>query len=94
MKPHLRSGPKSRRPNRLEAQTQDNLGIAWWSMPTGDKGENLRRAITAYEAALTIQTKDTDPTDWAMTQNDLGSAWRDMPPGDKAGEPAESLRGL
>ena len=44
-------------------------------MPTGDKAENLRKAIAAYEAALTIRTKDADPTNWAVTQNNLGNAW-------------------
>ena len=53
-------------------------------MPTGDKSENLRKAITCYEAALTVRTKAADPTNWAVTQNNLGFAWGNMPTGDKA----------
>ncbi len=32
----------------------DNLGIAYNDLPTGDCGENLRRAIDCYEAALGV----------------------------------------
>lgn len=54
--------------------TQNNLGIAWRNLPTGDLGENLAKAIDAYEAALTVYTKDAHPVDWAMTQNNLAIA--------------------
>ena len=87
----LRSGVnglyQGRRPDELGG-TQNNLGLAWLNMPTGDKAENLGKAIACYEAALTVYTKAADPTNWAMTQNNLGVAWSDMPTGDKA----ENLR--
>jgi hypothetical protein len=66
------------------AMTQNNLGIAWSDLPTGDKAENLKKAIGAYEAALTVRTKDACPAEWASTQNSLGSAWRNLPTGNKA----------
>jgi|GEM_PF-4129089 len=56
------------------AMTQNNLGNAWQIMPTGDRGENLQRAIKAYKAALTVYTKVAHPVDWAMTQNNLAVA--------------------
>ena len=31
--------------------TQNNLGVAYRDLPTGDRGDNLRRAIACYEAA-------------------------------------------
>ncbi len=31
------------------ATTQNNLGIAWSNLPTGDRGENLYHAITCRE---------------------------------------------
>ncbi|HLW65536.1 MAG TPA: DUF4062 domain-containing protein [Gemmataceae bacterium] len=65
------------------AMTQNNLGIAWWSLPTGDRSKNLHKAIAAYEAALIVYTKDTHPAAWATTQNNLGLAWADMPTGDR-----------
>jgi tetratricopeptide (TPR) repeat protein len=70
------------------AAAQNNLGDAWLYMPTGERGENLRKAIAAYEAALTVYTKDAHRDDWARIQNDLGIAWRNMPTGDRS----ENLR--
>jgi hypothetical protein len=32
--------------------TQNNLGNIYRNLPTGDRGENLNRAIACYEAAL------------------------------------------
>ncbi len=64
--------------------TQNNLGNAWSDTPAGDKAENLHKAITCYEATLSVCTKTGDPFHWAMTQNNLGTAWRLMPTGDKA----------
>ena len=31
--------------------TQNNLGNAYLNLPTGDRGENLNKAIACYEAA-------------------------------------------
>ncbi len=54
--------------------TQNNLGIAYANLPTGDRGENLRRAMEYYEAALRVYTEEAAPTNWAMTQSNLGAA--------------------
>jgi tetratricopeptide (TPR) repeat protein len=70
------------------ATTHNNLGVAWAHMPTGNRSENLHKAIAAFEAALTVRTKEAHPADWAMTQNNLGNAWRSMPTGDRG----ENLR--
>jgi hypothetical protein len=48
--------------------TQNNLGIAYWSLPTGDRAENLKLAIAAYQAALRVRTEKDFPVDWAMPQ--------------------------
>jgi tetratricopeptide (TPR) repeat protein len=71
------------------AMTQLNLGaawshLAWLHLPTGNEADNLRKEIAAYEAALTVYTKETDPADWALTQNNLGRAWEQLPTGNKA----------
>jgi hypothetical protein len=66
------------------AGTQNNLGIAWTDIPTGDRAENLGKAIVAYGLALDVRTRETHPADWATTQNNLGEAWRNMPTGDRA----------
>jgi tetratricopeptide (TPR) repeat protein len=51
------------------ASAQVNLGTAWDALPTGDKSQNVKKAIAAYEAALDVYTKELYPTDWAKTQN-------------------------
>ncbi|MEB3831371.1 hypothetical protein, partial [Phormidium sp. CCY1219] len=53
-------------------------------LPTGDRAAHLQRAIECYQAALTVWTCESAPTDWAMTQNNLGSAYSDLPTGDRA----------
>jgi tetratricopeptide (TPR) repeat protein len=70
------------------AMMQNNLGIAWSELPPGDKAENLKKAIAAYEAALTVYTKEAYPAAWARTQSNLGAAWSKFPKGNRA----ENLR--
>ena len=70
------------------AGTQNNLGNAYSELPTGDRGENLRRAIACYESALRVYTEADFPSDWAVTQHNLGAAYRHLPTGDRG----ENLR--
>jgi tetratricopeptide (TPR) repeat protein len=53
------------------AMMQNSLGNAWLHRPTG---ENVEKAIAAYEEALTVYTKETHPIEWAKVQNNLGVA--------------------
>jgi len=64
------------------ANTQNNLGAAYWSLPTGNRSENLQKAIACYEAALRVRTEKDFPLDWARTQNNLGAAYWNLPTGD------------
>ncbi len=64
--------------------TQNNLGLAWNELPTGDRAKNLENAIACYTRALKVFTKADFPVDWAGTQNNLGLAWGDLPTGDRA----------
>jgi tetratricopeptide (TPR) repeat protein len=66
------------------AKTQNNLGIAYSELPTGDRAENMKKAIAAHEAALGVFTQKDFPTDWATAQNNLGSAYWALPTGDRA----------
>ncbi|MEM7577894.1 MAG: hypothetical protein AAF328_10515, partial [Planctomycetota bacterium] len=66
------------------AITQNNLGNAWQTLPTGDRSGNLGKAIDAYEAALEVTTRTAHPADWARTQNNLGNAWQTLPTGDRS----------
>jgi tetratricopeptide (TPR) repeat protein len=65
------------------AATQHNLGVAYWKLPTGDHGVNLRRAIECYRAALGVRTESKYPADWAVTQHNLGLSYSDLPTGDR-----------
>jgi class 3 adenylate cyclase/predicted ATPase len=65
------------------AAAQNNLGLAYRNLPTGDRGENLASAITCYEAALRIYTERDFPANWAQTQNNLGLAYWNLPTGDR-----------
>ena len=60
------------------AMAQYDLGAAYRDLPTGDRGENLRRAIACYEAALRVYTESDFPSAWATTQNNLGLALREL----------------
>ena len=50
----------------------------------GSRAENLEAAIKAFEAALTVRTREAFPQDWAMTQNNLGNAYQDRIQGSRA----------
>jgi len=56
------------------AETQNNLGIAYTNLPTGDRGEDLRQAVACYDAALEVLTRDAFPADWAQTRYNTGLA--------------------
>ena len=60
------------------ATTQHNLGVTWQNMPTDNQSENLRRAISCYEAALRVRTEQDFPQDWAGTQNNLRIAREEL----------------
>jgi CHAT domain-containing protein len=57
------------------AGTQNNLANAYCNRINGSRAENLESAISFYEAALTVFTREDFPKDWAMTQNNLATAY-------------------
>ena len=50
----------------------------------GDRADNLEKAIAAFEAALTVRTREALPREWATTQNNLAIAYRTRVRGDRA----------
>ena len=62
---------------------QNDLGLAYSDLPSGDRDSNLRAAIACYEAALRVYTEDRFPMQWAGTQNNLGNAYGQLPSGDR-----------
>jgi predicted ATPase/class 3 adenylate cyclase len=78
-----RAAAKSLEPSRI-APSDNNLGVAYAELPTGDRNDNLRRAIACYEAALQVWTEHDFPLEWAFTQNNLGAAHAKLPTGNRA----------
>mgnify|MGYP003660274632 FL=1 len=68
--------PKRRLPNGLVwGTTMANLGTALRLLGEHRKGaRTLEQSVAAYNAALSVQTRDLVPQVWAMTQNNLGAA--------------------
>ncbi len=64
------------------------LGFAYYDLSTGNRAENLNKAIECYQAALRVYTESDSPAEWAATQNNLGIAYADLPTGDRG----ENLR--
>ncbi|MFM7371611.1 MAG: tetratricopeptide repeat protein, partial [Sphaerospermopsis kisseleviana] len=60
------------------------LGNLIQQFPLGNKANNMEIAITGYEIAFTVFTRQTFPEYWATTQNNLGNAYRERIRGDKA----------
>ncbi|HHC24204.1 MAG TPA: CHAT domain-containing protein, partial [Desulfobacterales bacterium] len=53
------------------------------SLPTGDRGENLKKAIESFQNALRTYSETAFPYEYAMTQNNLGTAYSALPTGDR-----------
>ncbi|MBW4453261.1 MAG: CHAT domain-containing protein [Nostoc indistinguendum CM1-VF10] len=52
--------------------------------PLGSKASNMEIAITGYEVALIVYTREALPQSWAMTQNNLANAYSNRIKGDRA----------
>jgi tetratricopeptide (TPR) repeat protein len=52
--------------------------------PLGNKASNMEIAITGYEIALEVYTRNAFPVNWAMTQNNLGNAYSNRILGERA----------
>ncbi len=75
----------------LETETAQSIAVVIFTFsnrmqdfPLGNRADNLEIAITGYEIALTVFTRDRFPIDWAMTQNNLGIAYRNRIRGERA----------
>jgi CHAT domain-containing protein/tetratricopeptide (TPR) repeat protein len=63
---------------------QTNLGLAYSELPTGDRTDNLKKAMACYQEALRIWTPETEPLKYARAQTNLGNAYNELPTGDRA----------
>ncbi|WP_052308467.1 MULTISPECIES: CHAT domain-containing tetratricopeptide repeat protein [Moorena] len=60
-------------------------------LPLGDKASTIEIAITGYEVALSVYTREAFPFDWAKTQYNLGNAYRNRITGEKAENLEEAI---
>lgn len=60
------------------------LGNSYMLLPEGGRAENLLKAITCYEEALTFYTPEAYPVDYVLTKNNLGNVYRHLAMGDPA----------
>jgi len=60
------------------------LGKAYDNRSKGDKTQNTERAITSYENALRLLSRETNPQGWAVLQVSLGFAFAKRDVGDPA----------
>jgi predicted ATPase/class 3 adenylate cyclase len=71
------------RVQRLEGSANLDLGNAMKELPTGNRAENLSKAIACYQAALNVYTEREFPVQWAGAENNLSVAYRNLPTGDR-----------
>lgn len=74
------------------ALAQLQLGKAYANLPTGNREENLRKAIDLFSASLGVLAQSAYPTEWAETQDAMGAAYRNLPTGDKSANLAMAIR--
>ena len=78
-----------------QAAFENNLGNAYRNLPTGERGENLQRAMACCEAALQVRTQDAFPVEWAETTYNLGLLYLDPDfPGGRAENAREAVKCL
>ncbi|WP_414530921.1 tetratricopeptide repeat protein [Nodularia chucula] len=62
---------------QIIAEIKYDLGNAYCDRIRGDRVQNLEQAITAFQAALRVYTREDFPEDWAGLQNNLATAYSD-----------------
>ncbi len=67
------------------AALHNDLGNTYAAFSSGERAENLGKAIEHYLQALHFRTRQNAPLDYAATQNNLGTAYRNLPAGDRIG---------
>lgn len=62
----------------LYGVTQNNLGNAYLHRPTGERGENLRRAQAHLQQALTVRSRETNPSGYRITCGNLSEVYEEL----------------
>jgi len=61
-----------------------NFSTLLWQFPWGNRAINLEIALTGYEVATNIFSRDAFPEEWAQIQSNLAPAYRHRIKGDRA----------
>ena len=59
-----------------------NLGVAYAERSTGERAENIERALANFQDILRVRTRSTLPIEWAQTQHSLGLTYMRREVGD------------
>src|SRR5262249_31368910 len=70
------------RSTRILTHLDDQFTVAETAL--GDRSDNLEKASAAYEAALTVFTREVLSHEWALMQHNFGAIYRDRIRGDRA----------
>ncbi|HEX3071272.1 MAG TPA: adenylate/guanylate cyclase domain-containing protein [Thermoanaerobaculia bacterium] len=73
------------------ARAQNNLGVAFRDLPTGDRDRNSAKAISCFEEALRVRTERDFPVEWSMTEHNLGIAYSNLPTGNQGGNLGKAI---
>ena len=75
LEPQIRQWPLQASREQVRGMLLSGLGDSYQKRRQGNRADNLEAAIKAYEAALTVFTREAFPQDWAETQNNLAIAY-------------------
>lgn len=60
------------------AMLQEELGTALWQNRLSDRRTELFRSLRCFDMAMTVNTREKAPADWARMQSNKGNALRDL----------------
>ncbi len=84
LEPRLRQWPLKASREEGRGLLRSGLGDNYQKRRQGSRADNLEAAIKAYDAALTVLTREAFPQRWAETQNKLADAYRNRIKGSAA----------
>lgn len=76
----------------LWAHLQARLADALAQSPTGNRAENLERALHHYNQALEVFTCEANPQRWAYIQNNLANVYKSRTQGDRTQNIEQAIR--
>ena len=94
LEPQLRQWPLQASREQVRGRLLGDLGDSYQKRRQGSRADNVEAAIKAYEAALTVFTREAFPQHWAAAQNNLAAAYRNRIEGSKADNVEAAIKAL